>query len=342
MKIPRLLLRGRACAFTLLCVLSTAATAAFAQGSHYTSIVVFGDSLSDTGDDATLSYEKYGVPVPGPYADYTLGRFTDGYDTRPYTLKYQGVWVEQLATMLGTPPRPTPSLGGGTDYAYGFATTEGGTSPATLGSSSTQFITVENVGQQITDYLGKHPKINDHTLFVVWAGSIDVLYATSPEAVIDAGIRQAANVQRLIRAGAKHILVPNLPPLGATPRFNLLPSEAGTATEASRVFNDTLAASLDLVQIFEFWKGAHIYRLDVFSLVMSVDAAPSKYFLSNVTGTSRDVPGVDPDTYLFWDDIHPTTHGHNILALAALKLIDPYECQIQSGPWMQPSCEAVP
>jgi phospholipase/lecithinase/hemolysin len=26
---------------------------------------------------------------------------------------------------------------------------------------------------------------------------------------------------------------------------------------------------------------------------------------------------VDPDTYLFWDDLHPTTRGHNILAIKA-------------------------
>src|ERR1035438_6553274 len=48
----------------------------------YTSIVVFGDSLSDTGNVADLTQAKYGVRIPGPYADYTDGRFTDGGGTR--------------------------------------------------------------------------------------------------------------------------------------------------------------------------------------------------------------------------------------------------------------------
>jgi len=30
---------------------------------------------------------------------------------------------------------------------------------------------------------------------------------------------------------------------------------------------------------------------------------------------------VDPDTYLFWDDLHPTTKGHDILAQTAASLI---------------------
>src|SRR6266568_7542821 len=50
---------------------------------EYTSIVVFGDSLSDTGNLAHLTEAKYGVRIPGPSADYTDGRATDGYDTLP-------------------------------------------------------------------------------------------------------------------------------------------------------------------------------------------------------------------------------------------------------------------
>jgi len=59
-----------------------------AHAQDYTSIVIFGDSLSDTGNDAYLSHHKYGVRIPGPYADYTDGRFTDGDDTIPVARKY--------------------------------------------------------------------------------------------------------------------------------------------------------------------------------------------------------------------------------------------------------------
>ena len=40
---------------------------------------------------------------------------------------------------------------------------------------------------------------------------------------------------------------------------------------------------------------------------------------------------VNPDTYLFWDDIHPTTRGHDILALDALSLIEPSLCETAPG-----------
>src|ERR1700677_1050030 len=102
-----------------------------AQDSHhardYTSIVVFGDSLSDTGNVAHLTVAKYGVQVPGPDADYTAGRFTDGADTLPPAEKYFGVWVEQLAASFPSKPAVKDSLDGGTNYAYGFATTGDGT-----------------------------------------------------------------------------------------------------------------------------------------------------------------------------------------------------------------------
>src|ERR1700743_3868042 len=45
-----------------------------ALGQAYTSIVVFGDSLCDTGNDAMLSAAKNTIngQVPGPASDYTV------------------------------------------------------------------------------------------------------------------------------------------------------------------------------------------------------------------------------------------------------------------------------
>jgi phospholipase/lecithinase/hemolysin len=54
-------------------------------------------------------------------------------------------------------------------------------------------------------------------------------------------------------------------------------------------------------------------------LFNNVVASPSKYSLVDVTASSQGID-VDPDTYLFWDGLHPTTHGHSILAVAADKM----------------------
>ena len=228
----------------------------FAQGGpatpEFTNIVVFGDSLSDTGNVAHLTYDKYGVRVPGPVADYTDGRFTDGFDTLPPAELYTGVWVEQLAESMPSKPEVKNSLDGGTDYAYGFATTGSGTGVFTFGPSNSLSVNVENIGQQITDYLATHPKITPKTLFVVWGGAIDLLYATSEDEVIDAGINQTLNIQRLIDAGATQFIVPNLPPLGLVPRLNGSPATSIPATEASALYNAVLRSGISLLVEFDF------------------------------------------------------------------------------------------
>ncbi len=304
----------------------------FSHAQTYNSIVVFGDSLSDSGNNAKLTETKYGIRVPGPVADYTDGRFTDGIDTFPFALNYQGVWVEQLAAMLPSSPTIKNSLDGGTDYAYGFATTAGGTAVWSFGPSNFYSVNVENIGQQITDYLATHPKINNNTLFIVWGGAIDVLNARSSADVVNAAVRQAANVERLIAAGANQIVVPNLPPLGAVPRLNGFPATSISVTGASILYNNTLAAGLGIVHDANPGKHLRLFPLDVFSLFTTIIASPSTFGLVNVTSISQGVYPLNPDTYLFWDDLHPTTRGHNIIAAAADDLLVHHLCLADSAP----------
>ena len=286
----------------------------------YTAIVVFGDSLSDTGNVADLTEAKYGVRIPGPDADYTDGRFTDGADTLPPAENYFGVWIEQLAATFPSRPVVKASLDGGTNYAYGFAFTGRGTSVFSFGTADALSVTINNIGQQITDYLATHPKINNKTLFVVWGGANDLLNATSEDDVIDAGINQTLNIQRLIDAGATQFIVPNLPPLGLIPRLNGSPATSLPATAAAKLYNEVLGGGIALLRDFNFARHLNLSQLDVFDLFDDIVAAPSKYSLMNVSASSQGM-AVDPDTFLFWDDLHPTTRGHNILAVTAARLI---------------------
>ena len=305
--------------------------AVLARAQNYTSIVIFGDSLSDTGNVANLTQAKYGVRVPSPIADYTDGRFTDGTDTVPAAHNFFGVWVEQLAAMLPAKPVIKASLDGGTDYAYGFATTGSGTALFTFGPSDSLSVNVNNIGQQITDYLATHPKINDKTLFIVWGGAIDLLNATSTADVVNAAINQTLNVQRLIDAGATQFIVPNLPPLGAVPRLNGSPATSIPATKASILFNATLGTGLTVLRDFNPERRLRLDQLDVFKLFQQIIASPSKFLLADITTSSQGIPFVNPDTFLFWDDLHPTTRGHNILAVTADKLIAPQNCLANSA-----------
>jgi outer membrane lipase/esterase len=325
----------------LLCVVSAflfTFTAVLAHAQDYTSIVVFGDSLSDTGNVAHLTDAKYGQRIPGPVADYTDGRFTDGDDTVPIAQKYFGVWIEQYAAMLPSKPIIRNSLDGGTDYAYGFATTGSGTGLFTFGPSDSLSVNVNNIGQQITDYLATSPVISDRILFVVWGGAIDILYATSTDDVIKADINQLTNIQRLIDAGATQFIIPNLPPLGLVPRLNGSPTTSIPATEESVLYNQLLRTGLDILPDFNRRKHLRLAQLDVFALFNQIVASPSSYSLADVTTSSQGIPTMDPDTYLFWDDLHPTTRGHNILALTAAGISAGDKCWAR----METACESVP
>jgi phospholipase/lecithinase/hemolysin len=188
---------------------------------------------------------------------------------------------------------------------------------------------VQNVGLQIDEYLATHPKPDEHTLFVVWAGSNNLTEAVpEPNAaklIVDGAVAQIGNVQRLINAGATQFLVPNLPNLESVPRFNGSPTDSAAFNKASQLYNVTLDTGMSLLPLLNFGRHVTIQKFDVYSLLKNVIAHPANYGLLNVTDESQSML-VDPDTYLFWDDLHPTTHGHNILGMSALKAIEPPGC----------------
>ena len=85
-----------------------------AEANPYTSMVVFGDSLSDSGNNSVVLGNNGGpvtsnsyIPTTGPYA-------TGVYSNGP-------VWASDVASTLGL--TLAPSQLGGTNFAYGGATT---------------------------------------------------------------------------------------------------------------------------------------------------------------------------------------------------------------------------
>lgn len=308
--------RRRVSALTALALLLSCV---LCQAQNYTRIVVFGDSLSDAGNVARLAQNRYGTRIPGPLYGYTDGRFTDGTDSLPAATLYTGVWVEQLASSLAAKPVIRASLDGGTDYAYGNATTANGSNTTSYGPF---YLTVNNLGQQVSDYLATNTTINSTTLFVVWGGANDLLGATSSADIAAAVNNELALIQRLMTAGATEIIVPNLPPLGLTPRLNGNTMAAAQASAAAQAFNTGLAGGLQQLSASAPAKNVHLYLLDTFTLLGGIVAAPATYQIDNARDKSQ-FATANPDRYLFWDDIHPTTKGHNLLAAAALRLITP-------------------
>ena len=179
-------------------------------------VAVFGDSLSDGGNVFAAS----GGTLP-----YPSGRFTNG-----------PVWAERLALDLGTTLQP--SLLGGGDYAFGGAETGLGT--ALLRG----VLPVPGVRQQVQDYLTSTPSPEANKLHVVFGGANDFFNGQTNPAIPAANITSA--VSDLANAGAKRILVVDLPNLGLTPAFR------GTAYETpmsqlSAGFNAYLSADLQSI-----------------------------------------------------------------------------------------------
>lgn len=315
-----------------LLILCFLVSACCARAQTYTGVVVFGDSLSDIGNIAHLTEAQFGVryPTRNPLLgfNYADGRFTDGPQTSPAASAYLGVWVEQLAAGLPSKLVLKNSLDGGTVYAYGDATTKDGTRTVTEVGIS---LTLNNMGQQVNDYLATNPTPTAQTLYVLWGGSDDVYLDSTAAAVSAAVAREAALVQRLIAAGASSFLVPNLPPLGGVPAHATDPIAAATLNAASLSFDMQLAASLNAIQASAAAQGKTVTILqpDIFTRFSTGSANPSAVGLFNVTAAAQGVSG-NPDTYLIWDGLHPTTTGHHYVAAAAANLITPLTASVST------------
>ncbi len=313
---------------SLLLVLVLGGLSAAHAQAPYSQIIVFGDSLSDTGNDADVSQGKFGVRVPGQalfgQVNYTDGRFTSGTDTDPASTLHAGVWHEQLAKLFLGLPAAKASLDGGLDYAYGGATTEDATRE--LDFTSNIGITVNNMGQQVTDYLAKHTA-DPAALYIVWGGANDLFVSdTDPAALIltgkKAAKREAALITRLAQAGATHFLVPNLPRIGNTPRYNGTPSDIDAYNNACEAFGTRLNKQITKVTAALATQGitVDIHLLDVFNLFGRLLVNQESYNFFNIVDSSQG-ESAKADKYLFWDDVHPTTSGHYQLAVEAYTVL---------------------
>ena len=289
-------------------------------GTRFSQMVVFGDSLSDVGNVADTTEADYGIRYPGEDFNYADGRFTDDSNNTPAAQQFQGVWHEQLARLfLGMTPA-TASLDGGSDYAFGDAETLDGERTVELGNGLS--FQVDNMGQQVTNYLGSHAA-DPGALYIVWGGANDLFMDDSAANVTATAQRETALVRRLAEAGAKTFLIPNLPPLGATPEYSGNASQAAALTQAASSFRDQLNADLNaLVTTLKGEKLAvTMYRLDIFTLFTQLAASGGQsYGFTNVADSAQG-SNVQADHYLFWDDIHPTTAGHYQTAAEADTLL---------------------
>ncbi len=274
----------------------------------FTEFVVFGDSLSDNGNLYAGSVAFGLTPTPGPPA-YTTGRYTDGTDSVPSTSGPLGLWIEQLATKLNLPV-PQPFEKGGTNYAVAGALT--GTNafyaPATP--------SIPYVTDQLGLFMKASPKPPANALYTFWGGSNDILQGGSPTTAV---ANLQGNIDTLATAGAKYFLWVNEPPLGEIPE-SVDTSNRAALDAASVAYNTAWSSAIATLKAAH--PGITIIGVDAYSLFEYLVQNPSLYGFANVTAPAQGQAGVDPNTYLFWDGLHPTTVGHDNVASVAYNTIE--------------------
>ena len=306
-------------------------TSSLVSAEPFTAIIVIGDSLADSGNAfrATSALPGQAIPVSPPYF---RGRFSNGL-----------MWVEHLANALGL--QITPSLDGGTNFAFGGATTGQDLNrifQRDLG------VVIPSLRTQVAAYRTTlaDPTLSDPTrvkrapvdaLYIVWGGANDLRDAVqkgtagaTPASVANDAVNNIATVIRELQsAGAIYFLVPNLPDLGRTPQHVALGPEAvQLGTALSTAFNNALENTL---QHLESTFPVHIARLDIAAHFQEVTANPQNFGVANVTDAclSGDpfAPGTvcaNPDSYIFWDAIgHPTAVAQALIADFAFMVLPP-------------------
>lgn len=250
---------------------------------------VFGDSLSDTG----VAYRLSGGSYP-PSPPYYRGRFSNG-----------PVWVEDLAEALQLPSAQV------SNFACGGATTSAsGAFPPGLLAQVQAFVQ--------TRAAQASPTVEPDALYVLWAGANDYFQGVSSASGPVDNIRSA--IAALAQAGAKRILVANLPDLGQLPSTRS-GSQSAALNALSEAHNRGLRQSLKV--LLQEYPDLALATLDVNALYRQAASNPAQFGLSNVlTACFAGVQGCrQPDQYLFWDDIHPTAAAHRILGQAAYQAV---------------------
>ncbi|MFB9868351.1 autotransporter domain-containing protein [Vreelandella sulfidaeris] len=292
--------------------LSTLADTSF--NDTFDNTVFFGDSLTDSGYYRDTIEQL--LPILPGQRNF-VGRFTDNPGP---------VWSERVAARYGS--NAAPANNGGNNYAVGGARVSA--------PSGSLFGAAPSVSDQLASYLAATGGVAESgTLYAVWAGANDLFTvgegADAASVIANAAFGTAEVIGTLENAGARHVLLFNIPDLGLTPRFNSDPATRAGATALARQYNETLYTAVA-------GSGAEVIPVDTFTLLQEVAAAPGDYGFTNVTDPACTLPLplcnpttlVTPDAgqrYMFADEVHPSSATHRIIGEYVVSMIEAPQLQ---------------
>jgi outer membrane lipase/esterase len=319
------------------------------DATGYGRLVVFGDSVSDVGSDATPGVQSLGG-----------GKFTiNGAGAK--------IWVEHVADRAGvaapcaarTGLESSGSLAGLaapiTDVAGCWGYAQGGsrvTNP--IGVANKALLAAGDPGgelgqltnpvaEQVQRHLARAGDFAASDLVTVWAGANDVFMnlatvnatvaaggngsqaaADAVKAMDTAGTELSAIVRgQMLPRGARRVVVVSAPDLTKTPFGATLPAQtAALVQQMTQAFNDALGKGLA--------SAAGVLVVDAYGASQTIAASPQIFGFGNITGIACDpgatplgsltcnatttLPGVNVSGYQYADSVHPTPLGHRVFA----------------------------
>ncbi|HED15888.1 MAG TPA: hypothetical protein ENI64_03575 [Gammaproteobacteria bacterium] len=287
--------------------------------SSFKQVYVFGDSLSDTGNLASITGN---FPSPPFY----MNRVSNG-----------AVAVEVMANKLGLSAQASLHLIGpeaGTNYAVARANAAG-TEPIDLAAQTSIFLA--NHGYAAPE----------DALYVILIGGNDIRSArgvtdtNTANTIVDAAIMQISQtINQLARSGAHSFLLINAPDIGAIPETRILaqltndPGMIARATRLSKRFSKKLKIAIkhrdESDESDEL--DMDITQFNLLKFFNKLIKKGSKAGFSNTTDacfssiTFTFNPGCNFgqnfDQYIFFDEIHPTARVHAIIGNAFYQSLD--------------------
>lgn len=309
----------------------------------YTSLVSFGDSLSDVG-----TYKVGGIAALGG-GKYTVNSASDKN------------WTELLAAQLGLPAPcaaqtglngsyfnvPVTNQDACLNYAQGGSRVTHPVGPGNKyvpGSEALGQLTVP-IATQINNHLTKvGGSFTGTELVTIMAGGNDVFMnlgavansLMTPTDAVTAMGTAAVELTTYIKTSltgknAKKVVVLNIPDIKGTPfGQSQAPATQGLIDLMVSTFNDQLKRGLEGT--------SGVLLIDAYSASKDEVTHPTQYSLSNVTGTacklndlqvnplnsslvcnSINVVSGDVSHYLFADTVHPTPYGYQLMSQLVFK-----------------------
>jgi len=278
----------------------------------FSQVFVFGDSLSDTGNLASVTGD---LPPP-----YFMNRASNG-----------PVAVETLATRLGHTAQASLHLLG----------PEKGSNYAVTGGSAFGIQPID-LTTQVISFQANHLIAPSDALYVIFIGGNDIRDARDKtnsfiarSLVKAAAVKVRKAIESLSRSGARSFLLVNAPNIGLIPETRLI----ATATDDSRL----IERSRQLSQLYQdelnkavwylkYTSNAKITQFNLFDLFNNLVENADQYDFSNTTDacySSTDSTyhpdcnsGSNSNQFIFFDEVHPTARVHALVGEALYDAIN--------------------